>query len=124
MCGRSQTRTPPSTIPASLLKSSGNFTQESIKEAIQTNDKTVMVTIEYIGERTEPFSIRSRVDPSVTYRFGNTDNHRTRVVFVGDANFLLGQVDRNGDPTYRVVSNVVAIESNDPSAFMGEPLVA
>ena len=124
MCGCASTRTPPSTIPASLLKSSGNFTQESIQNAIQTNDKNIMVTVEYIGERTEPFSIRSRVDPSVTYRFANNDNHRTRVVFVGDANYLLGMVDGVGEPTYRVVSNVVSIEVNDPASVMGEPLVA
>lgn len=120
MCGCSKSSPPTNPIPQSLLSSSGNFTQESIKQAVDTNDKTMMVTVEYSGPQKETFTVKSRVDPTVMYRFGNNDFHRTRAVFVGDAVYLMGLSE-----FYRVVSNVVGVqEANDVSAFMGEPIVA
>jgi len=125
MCGCNSPRTPTTPIPQSLLSSSGNFSIESIKQAIDTKDPTMQVTVEYSGEAKETFSIRSRVHREVIYRFGNNDLHRQRTVFVADAAYLIGLVDSEGDPIYHIVSNVVGVpEANDPSAFMGEPIVA
>lgn len=123
MCG-CNTTPPPVQIPQSLLSSSGNFTMESIQEAIDTNDKTMMVTVEYIGDRQEPFSIRSRVSGDVVYRFAANSLHSVRAVFLGDAAFLIAQQDSEGKPTYRVVSNIARIDTNDPSAFVGAPITA
>lgn len=95
---------------------------ESIQKAVDMNDKTMMVTIEYIGERTEPFTIRSRVSGDVRYRFANDGLHSTRAVFLGDAAFLIAQNDADGKPTYRVISNIARVETNDPSAFVGAPI--
>jgi GT2 family glycosyltransferase len=124
MCG---CRTPNKThgqLPASLLSSSGDFSQESIMQAVETGDKTMMVTVEYIGPIKETFPIKSRVSRDVTYRFGNNDNHKTRAVFIGDAEYFLSRNDKEGNPTFRVISNIAVIEANDPTSFLGEPIVA
>lgn len=125
MCGCNSPRTPLTPLPESLLSSSGNFSMESIKQAIDTNDPTMQVTVEYIGPQVDTFSIRSRAQREIIYRFGNNDLHRQRTVFVADAAYLIGLGDSDGNPIYRIVSNVVGVpEANDPSAFLGEPLVA
>lgn len=125
MCGCKSPNNPPSSIPASLLSSSGNFTPESIKEAIDTNDKSAMVMVEYVGPIRETFSIKSRVDPRISpYRFGNNELHKSRAVFLGDAQYLLSQTDKDGNPTYRVISNIQSTTANDPASFLGQPIVA
>ena len=123
MCGCRQQK-PSANLPASLLSSSGNFTKESIEKAVETNSTNLMVVLEYIGPDQNTFSIRSRVSRDVTYRFGNNDGHRTRAIYVGDAQFLLGMTDQSGQPLYRVVSSVAAVESSDPAAFLGQPITA
>lgn len=123
MCGCS-TLQPPNQVPATLLQSSGNFTEASIKEAIDTNDKTMMVTVEYVGEMEAPFSVKSRVSPGVVYRFGNSDGHRIKSVFVGDAVFLSAMNDSQGNPKYRMVSNIAKVDAYDPAAFIGQPITA
>jgi len=124
MCGCNQKR-PPAQLPKSLLTSSGSgFTQQEVDKAIDTNDKTVMVTVEYTGESEQTFSIRSRVSRDVIYRFGNNDAYRTRAVFLGDANWLMGLTDRQGKPAYRVVSNIARLDPNDPSVFIGQKVMA
>jgi len=125
MCGCNTPRTPTTPLPQSLLSSSGNFSVESIQQAINTNDPTMQVMVEYVGPQVDTFSIRSRAQRDIIYRFGNNDLHRTRTVFVTDAAYLIGLGDKDGNPIYRIVSNVVGVpEANDPSAFLGEPLVA
>lgn len=120
MCGCNSPKAPRNPIPESLLSSSGNFSQESIRQAIDTSDSTMQVTVEYTGPQAETFSIKSRTRQGVVYRFGNNDHHRQRTVFVADAAFLIQM-----SPDYRIVSNVVGVsEANDPSAFLGEPIIA
>jgi hypothetical protein len=75
-----------------------------------------MVNVEYLGIQQGTFSIRSKADPRVMYRFGANDSHRVKSVFFEDVDFLLslGQ--------YRVVSDVSVMEQNDPAAFVGQPI--
>lgn len=125
MCGCSTPRAPKTPIPESLLASSGSFTFESIMEAVDNKDPNMMVMIEYIGPQVDTFSIKSRVNRDILYRFGNNDHHRRRSVFVADAVFLMGQLDKDGASLYRVVSNVVGVqEGQDVSAFLGATIVA
>lgn len=124
MCGCNSKRTPPSKTPSSTLTSSGNFTQESIAKVVQSTDKGQMVVLEYVGQLAETFSIRSRVDRNIIYRFGNNENHRARTVLLGDAEFLLAQRDANNKPNYRIVGVGGVQEANDPAAFLGQPITA
>lgn len=124
MCGCNQKKVPLSKTPTSMLTSSGNFTQESIRNVVQSDDKSQMVVLEYIGPLRETFSLRSRMDRNIMYRFGNNETHRARPVLLGDAEWLLGQGDDSGKPTYRIVSVGGAAETLDPSAFLGQPIAA
>jgi glycosyltransferase involved in cell wall biosynthesis len=107
----------------STLTSSGNFQPESIIYSADTPG-VQMVKVEYIGSLREPFSIRSRVDPSVTYRFGNNDYHRVKPVFLQDAEFLMGLLNEFGQSNYRVVTTGPALEGQDIITFLGAPLEA
>lgn len=122
-CG-SQTKVPTS-MPNSTMSSSGNFTAESLAQsgADQFNPNQ-MVEIEYIGELREPFSIRSRVRPDLHYRFANNEFHKIKPVFLLDAEFLIAQSDRDGNPIYRIVPSGETMENHDPTAFLGAPLEA
>lgn len=125
MCGCNQgKKKPPSPTPSSTLTSSGNFTQESLAKVVQSNDKSQMVIVEYTGPIAETFSIRSRVDRNITYRFGNNENHRARPVLLSDAEFLLGMTDREAKPIYRIVGTGGGQEVLDPAAFLGQPITA
>ena len=125
MCGCSQTKKPPSSKPSSLLSSSGNFaTQSVVEEDLQNPNQMVMV--EYIGPIAETFSIRSRsrVSKNIVYRFGNNDNNRSKFVLFDDAEYLIGQLGREGKPIYRVINEPSKNESYDPVAFLGTPITA
>lgn len=124
MCGCNQKRKPPTRTPSSTLTSSGNFTQDSIAKVVQSDDKSQMVVVEYVGKLSETFSIRSRVDRSIIYRFGNNEAHRTRTVLLADAEFLLAQRDAENRQNYRIVGTGTVSEVNDPSAFIGQPIAA
>jgi hypothetical protein len=108
--------------PSSTLVSSGNFElQAGVNEgAIPAQ----MVQLEYLGPLRETFSIRSRVARDILYRFGNNDQHRERSVFLADAEYLTGITDKNGSPMYRQISSGAAMETRDPSAFLGQAVVA
>lgn len=108
-------------IPMSTLAASGNFDPQ--KSGIQADAATQMVKVEYVGPIEETFSIRSRVDPSIMYRFNNND-HRERSVFLRDAEFLVSFVDGLGVPLYRQVIAAPEIQNIDPSAFIGEKILA
>lgn len=124
MCGCTQTRKPPAAKPKSLLSSSGNFTQQSVLENTGQGGQNQMVTVEYIGPMAETFTIRSRTVPGISYRFGNNDLHRIKSVFLGDAEYLIGQLGRDAKPTYRVVGVSGAEEVYDPVTFIGAPITA
>lgn len=124
MCGCNQKKKPVSSVPSSTLSSSGNFTQESLAKVVQSNDKSQMVTVEYIGRLAETFSIRSRVDRNIIYRFGNNESHRARPVLLADAEFLISQRNEHNQPNYRIVGMGITQETLDPSAFLGQPITA
>lgn len=124
MCGCNQKKNPASKIPSSTLTSSGNFTQESLAKVVQSTDKGQMVVVEYVGKLAETFSIRSRVDRNITYRFGNNETHRARPVLLADAEFLISQRDANNHPNYRIVGLGGVQETLDPSAFLGQAVNA
>jgi hypothetical protein len=85
-------------------------------------EDTMMVLVQYVGPIAETFSIRSVVDRSVNYRFGNNPSHSTRTVFNGDVDRLLSFTDRLGNPTYRVIPTDNSISQNDPSKFLNNPI--
>jgi len=124
MCGCKQPNRPNSSVPASTLTSSGNFARQSVALVADTNDKTQMVTLEYVGPVVGPFTIKSRVSRDVSYRFGNSEFHKTRSVFLGDAEWLINMKDATGSPTYIVLSGTGAQGANDPSAFVGQAITA
>lgn len=124
MCGCQKPKSPASPTPSSMLSSSGNFSQQSIAKLVEGSDKNQMVTVEYTGPIVGTFTINSRVSREVSYRFGNNDFHRTRSVFLGDAEWLIGMNDREGNPTYKILSNVSISEVNDPAAFVGQAITA
>jgi glycosyltransferase involved in cell wall biosynthesis len=107
------------TKPASTLKSSGNFA--NIPEIFDETTNEQMVNMEYLGPLEQTFSVRSRAVPGVTYRFGNNTHHKMRTVFLRDAQYLVGQVDKNNQPTFRIVSGAT-MENRDPQAVLGRTL--
>lgn len=120
-CGCGGTRKP-AVKPTSTMSSSGNFPAEI--PSASKGAPTQMVEVEYIGELKETFSIRSKVDRNLTYRFGNNDYHRIQTAFLADAEFLIGFTDAEGRPTYRIVAGANGVEQQDPTAFLGVPLEA
>lgn len=112
----------PDTLPKSLLTSSGNFTAESLAQSITPENERQMVEVEYIGPIREDFTVKSRIDMRIHYRFGNNDENRSRAVYLADAEFLIGQTDRYGSPIYKIITAGAAMESRDPTAFLGTPL--
>lgn len=120
MCSCNKSKKPKGT-PSSTLSSSGNFQQASVP--IETGDKSQMVTVEYSGPVAETFTLTSRVSRDVKYRIGNNEHHRQRNVFLGDAEWMIGLVDHEGKPMYRILGSV-SENQNDPAAFIGHPIVA
>lgn len=105
--------------PASTLTSSGNFApQENVN---QGELATSMVKVEYTGPLQETFTIKSRVDRNITYRFGNNNSHRQRAVFLGDAEWLTGITNAKNQPEY-VILTAPNMEARDPVAFLGEAI--
>lgn len=109
------------TIPNSTLAGSGNFDPQ--KSGIEAPVGAQMVRVEYVGPIEETFSIRSRVDRSIMYRFNNND-HKERSVFLQDAEFLASLTDALGQPLYRQIISGPVMETRDPSNFLGEKIVA
>lgn len=103
--------------PISMNSSSGNFSASApIPEGA---DPTQMVNVEYLGPIAESFSIRSKVDPGLNYRFGNNSNSKEKTVFLQDAYFLIGLLDGDGKPLYRIKGVAGAGVSHDPSLIVG-----
>ena len=88
--------------PDNLLKSSGNFSQDI---EIVSVDGAQMVNVEYVGPIEEPFTINSRVQPGVRYRFANNQYHRVKTVLLPDAEFLTNMLDARGFPLYKIVAS-------------------
>lgn len=105
------------TRPKSALKSSGNFSNISQfgEEELKAEQ---LVQVEYLGVNEGKFSVRSRVLPGKSYRFGNNIHHKIQTVFLRDAEFLVAQTDRDGYPIYRIVTGGT-IEQRDPTSFLG-----
>ena len=119
MCGCSGTKRVTSK-PKSALASSGTFAQPL--ESVKSNEPaTEMVKVEYMGTEVGTFTINSRVDRTVSYRFGNNPGHKVRDVFRGDAERLVGLTDANNRPLYILLSSASAAE-RDMSAFLGVPV--
>lgn len=123
MCGCNSPKKPIGSNPASMLSSSGNFSRESVSAVLDDTDKTQMVTIEYVGPNVAPFTMRSHISRDISYRFANSENHRYKSVFLGDAEWLIGLANEKGQPIYRIVSNVET-NQNDPAVFAGKPILA
>jgi hypothetical protein len=110
------------TKPRSALSSSGNF--DLYEANADEVGQTQMVQVEYVGPLSEDFSIRSRLDRSIFYRFGNNEYHKERPVFAADVEYLTSLVDGEGKPLYRLVGTIAATENRDPSVFLGEAVQA
>lgn len=110
------------TRPASTLTSSGNFSAQSIAASVPADGQAEMVAIEYVGPLAETFTVRSRVSPGLSYRFGNNEHHRKRSVLSQDAEFLLSMQGPTGNPFYVVSGSGATMETHDPSAFLGQPI--
>lgn len=121
MCGCTQKKIV-TTTPASTGSSSGNGidTQSMVGDVIPTQ----MVQVEYIGPLEQDFSIRSRVDPGVSYRFGNNPYNRQKTVYLGDAQFLTSLTMGDGQAQYHIVGTNIAMEHRDPTSFIGEAVAA
>jgi len=83
------------------------------------NAPAQMVTVEYMGELVEPFSIRSVVIPGKIYRFGNNEHNKTNIMPRGDADRLVGMIGGNNLPKYRVLGAGATAEVRDPASFLG-----
>jgi glycosyltransferase involved in cell wall biosynthesis len=118
MCGCNNHKTKiPGGKAISTMTSSGNFSvNASIPEGA---DPTQMVNVEYMGPIAESFSIRSLVDPGLSYRFGNNPGHKERVVFLQDAYRLIGLLDGEAKPLYRIRGVAGASAPHDPEAVVG-----
>lgn len=117
-CGNNKRVT---TQPASLGTSSGD---PAMNVQVEEGAATKMVQVEYVGPIAEDFSIRSKIDRNIFYRFGNNQWNKERTVFLADAEFLTSQTDGDGAPLYRILGDVMAAENRDPSVALGQPVAA
>lgn len=117
MCGCASTKKA-TNKSSSAMSSSGNF---SVQENVNTGGiKEQMVQLEYVGPLEQTFTIKSRQQPGITYRFGNNDSHRVRSVFLGDAEYLTSLMDGNEKPLYVMLSTGGMMETRDPAVFLGQ----
>lgn len=103
-------------LPSTLMQASGNF-GDFVKQAQQTEGEPAqMVTVEYLGERAEPFSLRSMALPGKIYRFAQNDQNRRNVMFLQDAEYWVAQ---RSPSEYRIVGAGGQAEVRDPTVFLG-----
>lgn len=120
MCGCATKKI--TTKPASTMSASGNF---DLTENVNSGEiVTQMVQVEYVGPIAETFTIRSRMDRNVSYRFGNNEHHKLQTVYAGDAEYLTGQTNGAGQPLWRMVASGASMDQRDPSAFLGQAVAA
>lgn len=124
MCGCKSTKKPMAPQPSSLMSSSGNFDMQTNVNPTEAEKREQMVTIEYLGDIKSPFSIKSKMDGNVRYRFADDEFHKVVTVFLGDAQFLLGQLSKSGLPLYRIISGVQTNSNYAPTEFLGHPIAA
>ena len=105
--------------PKSTMSSSGNF--ENLDKFLKGTNSEQLVKLEYLGPREGTFTIRSRVMPSKSYRFGNNRQHKIQTVFMQDAEYLVQQVGPDAKPYYRMITGGT-MEFKDPSVVLGRPL--
>ena len=103
------------TQPASLLSASGNF---KIEGASAEEVRTQLVNIQYVGPYEQSFSLNSKIDGRVKYRFGNNPHHREATVYLQDAEWLVQMTDANGLPLWRILNVASALEARDVGAFL------
>lgn len=108
------------TKPTSALKSSGSFANtQQVTGTVSNTDQ--LVRLEYLGPNEGKFTIRSRVLPGKTYRFGNNPYNKIVTVFLADAQYLSARIDGNGNPEYRIITGET-MENRDPQAVLGRSL--
>lgn len=118
MCGCSNPKTKkPGGKAVSTMSSSGGFSSTS--PLPDGADPLQMVSVEYMGPIAETFSIRSRVDPGINYRFGNNPLHKEKTVFLQDAYILVGYTDGEAKPLYRIRGVAGAGAPHDPAIIVG-----
>jgi len=103
--------------PNSMMTASGDFAK-SLNLPENANE-TQMVLVEYMGPIAETFSIRSRIDRGINYRFGNNPLHKERTTFLADAQILTAMEGGDGKPLYRVKGISGLTENRDPTNIVG-----
>jgi len=103
--------------PNSMMTSSGAFAKSL--NLPENASSTQMVLVEYMGPISETFSIRSRVDRGINYRFGNNPHHKERTTFLADAQILTGMNGSDGQPLYRVKGISGLVVKQDPTTIVG-----
>jgi len=107
--------------PASTLSSSGNFANSEEIIVADESQENQLVNVEYFGPNEQNFSIRSRLDPQVRYKFGNNAHNKIKTVFLKDAQYLVGKVGRDNLQYYKIVTGL-RVEDMDPQAALGRVL--
>lgn len=110
--------------PKTTLQSSGAFASNEGVNSGELEAATTMVKVEYMGDNPGTFSVKSRVQAGIVYRFGNNPGHKVKDVFLGDAEVLEGLTDAAGRPQYVRLNNVPMEGVRDPAAFLGAPIGA
>jgi hypothetical protein len=106
------------TKPTSTLQSSGNFA--ATPEVNAGEQASTMVTVEYVGPTTGPFSVASKFQNGLIYRFGSDQGHKQRSVLLGDAIRLTGLRNGEGHQLYVMLANTAMNSQRDPAAFLGQ----
>ena len=104
-------------LPKNTFSSAGNFDTPVQEDTVQDQ----LVRVEYSGPMTQNFTIRSRVDPSVSYRFGNNQYNKIKTVFMKDAQILTARTNAKGGSDYRIVAGAT-IEAMDPQSVLGRAI--
>jgi hypothetical protein len=81
--------------------------------------KGQLVNVEFMGPEEQSFTIRSRVDGRVAYRFGNNPHHKEATVYLQDAEFLISMTDGEGKPKYRILNVSSPLEERNVAEFLG-----
>lgn len=108
-------------LPSTLMKSAGNFGNFVKQEQAREGEPAQMVTVEYLGERREPFTLKSLVLPGKVYRFAQNETNRMNTMFLQDAEHWIAHIT---PPEYRIVGAGSAAELRDPTVFLGAPISA